>query len=581
MPNFTSNKGAPLRDPSTNRRGAAMIPEEMRTSKPASRQPHFQVQGSSSYGRPVPGKDQRQRATPNTQAPRAPLAQLTGPAMKVTQPWQAWTELTVRVANLPPSMTTWQLWKRFSREGNIVLIELFEDRHGVREPNAKIRFSPVPQKDFWNQKAILISTPDGEGTFQIKMEVLPTKRNNRVPSPIRKSVFYPEVILLRPSIITFGLMYDENTMMSHYDAPSLEHNDTSFAVELLRNRITARFPLKFENFQSGRGVSSDPSWRQPRQKEQNYMFQIPFGQLDKIYRVELNEHQWALIVNVHCPPQFFRRRPVEASHSDSTLIWTEFDTYLRQTDIVHDREHLKISPVALNKAKPMIDIGRMSSTISISLLDNNTGRWTTYRFVFDKVRNEKSLSEKMVSALRDFNIEVEELAQFSLIPGFEAPVWSLLDPAKTQTTGTDLDILDGIDAADYNLPFEVRYQLEACISENCINEYNITPEFIKVLHDMARKDVARVILLLEHILERDQRVYDPMSIFMDNEAMNQPSRPNIPNYCAISRKATITPTTMYLSSPTVEPTNRVIREFSPFGDRFLRVQFTDEKFEVC
>ncbi len=77
--------------------------------------------------------------------------------------------------------------------------------------------------------------------------------------------------------------------------------------------------------------------------------------------------------------------------------------------------------------------------------------------------------------------------------------------------------------------------------------------------------------------------YDPMTIFNDKEALAYAPKSDIPHYCAYSRKATITPSTIYFSSPTVETTNRVLRHYAQENSegRFLRVQFTDEREEVC
>jgi RNA-dependent RNA polymerase len=134
----------------------------------------------------------------------------------------------------------------------------------------------------------------------------------------------------------------------------------------------------------------------------------------------------------------------------------------------------------------------------------------------------------------------------------------------------------------YQLPFEVRYQLEVCISQGIMNVHNLSPEFVSRLANMAKRDQAAARHILEYAAEQEKRIYDPMSIFNDVEALAYSSKSKIPHYCAHSRKATVTPTTLYFSSPTVETTNRVIRQFSEkHADRFLRVQFTDEIFEVC
>jgi RNA-dependent RNA polymerase len=179
----------------------------------------------------------------------------------------------------------------------------------------------------------------------------------------------------------------------------------------------------------------------------------------------------------------------------------------------------------------------------------------------------------MKNALQDYNIGVVAIDGFSTISRedliFPAPMWAMIDSPKTDIT------------QDYTLPFEVRYQLEVCLSHGMINEYNITSEFLDTLVRRAANDPKMTTHILEYVAEKEKRVYDPMAIFKIPEAASYSKSIKIPHYCAFSRKVTITPTTMYLSSPTVETTNRVIRKYAQaHGDRFLRVQFTDEKFEV-
>jgi RNA-dependent RNA polymerase len=132
------------------------------------------------------------------------------------------------------------------------------------------------------------------------------------------------------------------------------------------------------------------------------------------------------------------------------------------------------------------------------------------------------------------------------------------------------------------LPFEVRYQLEVCISRDIINEHNITKQFVQKLAEIAAKDSTKARHILEHIVGQEKRVYNPMSIFEYVDALGFSSKTEIPHYCAYSRKATITPSTIYFSTPTVETTNRVLRHYAQENQdgRFLRVQFTDELFEV-
>jgi len=191
----------------------------------------------------------------------------------------------------------------------------------------------------------------------------------------------------------------------------------------------------------------------------------------------------------------------------------------------------------------------------------------------------------MQNALQDYNIEVIHLHGFLTSPcppeASAAAIWSIIDPPKSDKIPSEVSLGPSNGNTEYLLPFQVRYQLEVCISQGIINEHNITQQFVDELAQLARNDEAGARNVLEYVTEQEKRIFDPMTIFTDKDALAYSPKSKIPHYCAYSRKATITPTTVYYSSPTVETTNRVIRKYSEaYGDRFLRVQFTDERPEA-
>ena len=157
----------------------------------------------------------------------------------------------------------------------------------------------------------------------------------------------------------------------------------------------------------------------------------------------------------------------------------------------------------------------------------------------------------------------------------------MIDSPRSKISVADVSSLDG-DKKSTILPFEVRYQLEVCISRDILNEYNLSSEFIIKLANMSSEDPTRARFFLEYLAEQNTRIYEPMTIFDDKEALAFSPKTDIPHYCAYARKATVTPTTVYFSSPTVEITNRVLRHYARENSegRFLRVQFTDELAEV-
>lgn len=127
------------------------------------------------------------------------------------------------------------------------------------------------------------------------------------------------------------------------------------------------------------------------------------------------------------------------------------------------------------------------------------------------------------------------------------------------------------------LSFPVRYQLEVCISQGCLNEHNLSKAFVDKLADM---EEAKAKDLLEYVASQKQRWFDPMELFEVKIIKGSASRVKIPHYCAYTRSATVTPSTVYYHTPTVETSNRVVRQYIEHADRFLRVRFSDEKFQV-
>ena len=179
--------------------------------------------------------------------------------------------------------------------------------------------------------------------------------------------------------------------------------------------------------------------------------------------------------------------------------------------------------------------------------------------------------------MRDYNIEIVPFPKFRHIPRYDASAWKFIDPPlkKKSNPGTGLEEM--MHANTPPMPFEIRYQLEVCLSQGFLNEHNLSEEFILKLLGMNIKQAQD---LLEYIANHGKRLYDPMSSM---QAVNQRgllSRTKIPSYCAYVRSATVTPTTVYFQTPVAEISNRVIRQYSQYADRFLRVRFTEEKTEV-
>ncbi|TGO45555.1 hypothetical protein BOTNAR_0657g00020 [Botryotinia narcissicola] len=490
-------------------------------------------------------------------APMAPRL----PAIQVRPEVNESDQIVLLIDNLQPGTTLHDMISNLERQGNIVYIEIFADK----SRRGKVTFSPAPSP-FWRSGQYPITTAVGN-TYNVKLRLDTTpRREMTVKSPFRNA-FYPKKTKLVSSTLQFGIMIEPECMMPMETLESQEPGDLTLTVNLGRKELEAHFTVHLVDPRI-QGDIDFPSTSEIGEynRREKYLFTIPFGQLKSIQKVDLTRGYFSLLVSLDSPPRFFRWRNDGQVPQSGALSWNQWDGWFRQTDIEFDPFIIEHRPIALHKKRPVIDIGR----------------WTSYRWTFNNSQCSPDQFQMVQAALQDFNIDMVPLNSFSLKPMRKAELWSLIDPSEDKTTKSGLRSLDP-DSIKVHLTFEVRYQLEVCISRGIVNEYNIDKNFINSLAKLSAQDSAKARNLLEYVAEHysSKRLYDPSSIFTNSEALSFSSLTYIPHYCAFSRKATVTPTSILFNSPTVETTNRVLRHYSKENEegRFLRVQFTDEKFE--
>lgn len=502
----------------------------------------------------------------STQEPVRPIS------IKQSYHWQKWESFVVEVNMLPYEETILNLKKNFQRFGTIVSLEIFENR-GRKGRRGKIKFSPPPQP-FWSSsgRRNCIECTSEDETRHYQVEIDPRMKSPLgIQSPINKNIIYSTTMELNVKSLQFGITIRPGTVM----CLAKTEDSVALKLDLSRRQITINFNIQFRDprhddkpFESKTDIGT-------YDRTNKYMFQVPFEQLKMIQSKQTNSTTY-LVISLEFPPRFYRKRgDKEAGHSSDSLKWDEFDTWFRQTDIMYNPLPLG-QKISLHKETPVIDIGEFTSPTISNSSSSLLGRWTTYVFRTERPK------DLMKQALSDFNISIVDVENFNYEEPKKADLWSIIDPPNYSDTSQDLRTLDEGSDATISLPFEVRYQLEVCISREILNEYNITKDFIQALSNLASKNTLKAQSILEYIVAQGKRIYNPMEIFEDPEAMAFTIQTEIPHYCAYVRKANITPTTMYLNSPTIETTNRVLRRYARENQdgRFLRVQFTDELYQV-
>lgn len=192
-------------------------------------------------------------------------------------------------------------------------------------------------------------------------------------------------------------------------------------------------------------------------------------------------------------------------------------------------------------------------------------------------KNDKGRLQQIKRALRDYNVSIVPFPALKLVPRRQSDLWAILDPPSPKKVVNTSALVELTQKVALQLTFPVRYQLEVCLSQGYFNTHNISADFIDRLNQIGAVQAQD---LLEYVANQRKRVYEPMILFEMKITSGADARARIPHYCTFIRSATVTPTTIIFETPTVETSNRVIRQYSEHADRFLRVRFADEKPEV-
>ncbi|KAI5464095.1 RNA dependent RNA polymerase-domain-containing protein [Mariannaea sp. PMI_226] len=469
--------------------------------------------------------------------------------------WTVWPELGIRLDHLPLNVTPAQVWKWFSPEGEITYIDLFQDHDNQESMSGKVKFEPPPKRAFWKTGQYIVPHPDGlayPAGLSISISVWKAAPNCSIRSPICPGRQYPIKTTLHLLGIQFGMLIGHKRMEILKSLP-VRDDDKIFKAEfnLKLKQIIVFFPWNVETH-SGKQI-------------RRYKIIIEFSTIKDahITRPSSKGQPLGLILTLKFPARYYwERQDINSTFTEEDKSWDSSEAWYRATDIVKDVGTPMLHPIALHAEYDDPEF-------------INIGRWTTIRLLIGAryQSGDTKIHENLISSLEDFGV-ANCCENFRLLHGRRFSLWNILNHTKVHGEEANaLHLLTLPATLPAQIPFEVRYQLEVCISCGLLNEQTITPEF---LQELARAEPTKARLLLEFVADQNEKVYDPMTLLRDPDAWSYFPDVRIPYYCALVRKAIITPTTVRFSTPTVEMSHRVLRRYNNIHDRFLRIQFTEE-----
>lgn len=356
-------------------------------------------------------------------------------------------------------------------------------------------------------------------------------------------------------------MLGESKMLVLKQISPTEKLGITFQMKMQHHEIEVEFMLRIEDWRRSDSGNRHTDVGKFDRNEQ-VKFRIPFSQMNSIRCSPIDNKKFAWVFSLETPPKFFKKIANLALQQEDSLSYRENDFWFRQTDVVYNPSSLKRFPVMLKKTFPSLDLGR----------------WISYRLIFNSDTIDRQTHQQMVAVMRDHNIPVVSGNKVDVTQETVSPVWEYIDRPMHHGTSAKMDLRELVTPLQTDLPPEVRYQLEVCLSHGYLNEFSLGPEFAIRLSKMAPRSATD---MLETVAGLGKRVYNPMSIFESGVKSCSTSTAKLPPYCTLAKSATVTPTTIYYHTPAVEMSNRVVRQYSQFADRFLRVRFSEEKSQVC
>ncbi|KAF2997398.1 hypothetical protein E8E13_005112 [Curvularia kusanoi] len=451
--------------------------------------------------------------------------------------WASEQESKVKIIGLPRACWTNDIYHALSKFGTVVRIQMVDI-------------------DNWSNSAFVIFQPPASylpsplliGGAAVRYELQPASIST-VPSPMSPAIQYLETNALVANSLTFGVQTGDRTLLSMQRVNAIK--GIYLTLNLKRKELKVQFPLKID------------------QESHNFHFELPISQLSQIHLSRDPASSSSITIPFTRPPRFFVEKKRTSKDGGSfprkERTWHVWSTQFRETDIVngHRKGEMESMPLTKTGGSAIIDIGY----------------WTTYRLTFPHQALTGPKFDEFCNALGDFGVTVRE-SDFTVTEKRPLALSDMLEeeytlPKVSTKLAQEASMsLKDLTSDHIHLPFPVRYQLEACLSNSYIRESSLTREFLEKLKSM---DMAEAVHVLEKVVDKQHIHYDPMTIFSTpHKVLSQRS---IPRHCVMQRSVNITPTMMHVASPVMEISNRITRQNSANADRFIRVKFSDEKGE--
>ncbi|EEB08216.1 RNA-directed RNA polymerase Rdp1 [Schizosaccharomyces japonicus yFS275] len=433
--------------------------------------------------------------------------------------WKSWDRLSLILENIPSEWCKVEnkrlfcIWKLLHKYGNITYMKLQVPDKNAKHTTAIVEFSPPPDTAFWEPGDKIV---EGNISLTVRLNLKANRLFNHKPAFSEKGYRYGSMVHFPLSSLDLGQRYDQEMVSLFGTNSSNDLKNVQLSVNFSKKRLSFTF-----NYLKDK---DDEIFRL------DFDFQMIVGNIGTRY---YDDHM-LFDFEFRCAPSIFRKAKVPRDAS-TKFEWTQADSWRRQCDLI-------------SQEAPSIPNGPLTL-----LNDSNVPIGRCNHLLFTSYYGQDNTMNSLAFLLRDLEkLSVRStLSEIILVPSPDyREICSWLQKTK--------------------LSNQTLYWLEACVSQFLISEFDL-PTLIPILESVTEEQARS---FLESTFARKVFVSKPSLELVQNQS--SASGKKFTSGLNSVKKVCITPTTVKVMDNSLEAGNRVIRHFSQYNDRFLRIQITEE-----
>lgn len=257
---------------------------------------------------------------------------------------EGFNNVRMRMYRVPTDITTKELYKIFSKYGDIDFIDLVNNDGGHRIDQATIIFSVLHKQTLRSQRSYSISLPRyGSAPIVFGLQFPPNDQQNVRRETQHRLHSGPTELSIDCHSVSFGVRNGPERARILQTVPSMQHLRVKVSHNHRSRSVDFNFPLEW----SGNNVYQ-------------YLVKISHMNPQSVWELtpsKSDANRMILVISVDNVPEYFVKHNNAKSHNPMARTWSPRHAWFRKTDIARDKVVGQQRCTTLRKSDSYINIG--------------------------------------------------------------------------------------------------------------------------------------------------------------------------------------------------------------------------------